>query len=77
MNVASVQYRSVATPALTFKEREALRLMGLGLTAQQAAHQLGVCRNTFLQRKRRAYLKLDCDNKMDALRALGWLVVPE
>lgn len=66
--------RSVASEqshSLTTREREIMRLVGRGLTAVGVARVLGISPRTVTKHLEHVYHKLDCDNRISALRALG------
>jgi DNA-binding CsgD family transcriptional regulator len=72
--------RSVAAARLPegwLRPRQVLRLLALGLTHEQAAHQLGITRHTIKNHLTFVYEQLDVPTLVDALRVLGWLVVPD
>ena len=57
--------------ALTEKEWEVMRLAGRGLTAVAIAHVLRISPRTVTKHVEHVYLKLGCNNRVSALRALG------
>lgn len=56
--------------------RRVLIKMALGLTQEEAAHELGCSRFTVRNHLQRAYEHLNVGTLVGALRAMGWLVVP-
>jgi len=58
-------------------EYKALRLRAIGLTAAEAADQLGVSEQTVKNQSASAYQKLAVDNLASALVVLGWLRIPD
>lgn len=66
--------RSVASEQsslLTTKETDVMRLVGRGLTAVGVARVLGISPRTVTKHLEHVYLKLGCNNRVSALRALG------
>lgn len=61
---------------LTPREWEYLRWRALGLTISEAAVQMDVSLNTVRRHGSNVFAKLTVSSLQDALRAVGWLVVP-
>ena len=64
-------------PVLTAAQTEVLRLRALGLTEDAISARLSISRYTARNHLNSAYLRLDAACLVDALRAVGWLQVPE
>jgi len=67
---------AVATPVLTPRQRQVLRLSALGRPARVAAVELGISPQTIKNHLEDIYRKTDSHTLVDALRAVGWLRVP-
>lgn len=65
------------TPPITPRQREALRHRALGLTNAATAAEMGIAETTLKETLKWAYRRLDASCLEDALRAVGWLTVPE
>lgn len=65
------------TPRLTDRQWEVLRLRALGYTAQEIGGMLFVTESTVKNHLAYAYRKLEVRCIVDALRAIGWLEVPQ
>ena len=69
----------LATPTLTGRELEVLRLIGAGLTTQEISALLGVTRRTIENHKRRIFAKLGVQSQAHAVASaarLGLLAAP-
>ena len=68
---------TAATPALTDRQLTVIRRKAMGLPNKTVAHDLSLDIHTIKHHASVAYDKLGVTCLVDALRALGWLVVPE
>lgn len=68
---------SPALARLTPTQVECLRLRAMGLTNKAIAITLGLSEPSVKNRMTRIFLELDAESIVDALRAVGWLTVPE
>lgn len=64
-------------PALTPRQAEVLRLAALGFTYDEIGLHLGIARTTVRDTLWHVYDRLDVGCLVEALAAVGWLVVPE
>lgn len=64
-------------PVLTARQWQLLRLRALGHTNITAAIQMGIAEQSAKNTSDDIYRRLRVNNLADALRAVGWLVVPE
>lgn len=62
---------------LTLRQWQTLRLLALGYSYKQVAALDGISRESVAQLVHRTYVRLDAETLVDALRAVGWLIVPE
>jgi DNA-binding CsgD family transcriptional regulator len=67
---------------LTVRQLETLRWLALGLSQSEAAREMGIGEATVQKHSSIAFAKLSMPEApvaslIDALRAVGWLVVPE
>lgn len=62
---------------LTPRQREVLRAIAVTGSGVAAARTLGITYQTLRNHLNEAYSRLGVDGIIPALRAVGWLVVPE
>ena len=62
---------------LTARERQVIGFSADGLTAYEVASLLGIQERTIHFHKANIYRKLGVNSMIEAVKALGWLVVPE
>lgn len=65
------------TPSVTSRQAEILKLRALGYTSEYIGYRLGIQETTVKNITALAYRRLDANCLVDALRAIGWLEVPE
>lgn len=53
-----------------------MRLRATGITAKAVGRELGISEQTVKNHVASAFAKLDADNIVGALRALGWVRIP-
>jgi DNA-binding NarL/FixJ family response regulator len=64
-------------PAISERQREVLRKAALGQTYGEIGLDLYVSEHTVKNHLQQVYRKLGAHCLTDALRAMGWLVVPQ
>ena len=70
---------ALRSPAVILSPRmyEVLRRRALGQTTAQIAEDLGISEHTVNQHSIQIFVRLNAHCLADALRAVGWLKVPE